>query len=181
MEQDDGSGSATTASDDDDEEEIEIEDELMALEELLMNGASFTYKAPKSLTKRQSVDSSHFDFDAFDDSLQKQWQKDRAKKALKRQERYLKRLEAQPTKSNRKKAKRAGASQDIWSDFADTFANATVQPDFHRIDSNIRSFVEDTSRAEIALPPMDKKFRYAVHMLADAYRYVSPFKGPAPG
>lgn len=162
----DGNFDDLIESDDNDE----VEEELMAFEERFMNGGTVAYKASKRADNGQLVSSAHFDFDAFDESLQKQWQNDRAKKALKRQERYLKRLEAQPTKLNRKKAKRAGASADPWHLLDDGGQNSTLEPDFHRIDAKIRLFVENTSRAEFALPPMDKKFRYAVHMLADAYR-----------
>lgn len=108
-----------------------------------------------------------FDFDDLDRSLQKQWQKDRATKALKRQERYLKRLEAQPSKANRKKAKRAGVS-GLEMRFEQ--GSVSSMPDMHRIDGNIRAFIETSERQELALPPMDKKYRYAIHMLAEAYR-----------
>lgn len=143
---------------------------MMDLEESLMSGIPFAYKLPRQASAQQSVKATQFDFDAFDESLQKQWQNDRAKKATKRQERYLKRLEAQPTKLNRKKAKRAGASETSLMSFNKSSPNGTSEPDFHTLNQTIKLFIENTARAELSLPPMEKKFRYAIHMLADTYK-----------
>lgn len=152
----------SSSTEDQDDDELEADNEILAFEETLIEGGAYRLKSAKTTA---------FDFDAFDESLQKQWQNDRAKKALKRQERYLKRLEAQPTKLNRKKAKRVGCPETSVFSWSSDNVDGLANPDFHRVDQNIRTFIESTTRAELALPPMDKKYRYAIHMLADAYRY----------
>lgn len=161
--------SSSVDSDEDEDDDGRMEEAMMGYEESLMDGIMFSYKPH---TRYQSAKATHFDFDAFDESLQKQWQSDRAKKALKRQERYLKRLEAQPTKLNRKKAKRAGAPTASMFSLNNAGLGESAEPDFHRLNDRIKTFVEAGSLAQLALPPMDKKFRYAVHMLADTYRYA---------
>ena len=122
-----------------------------------------------------------FETDAFDDMLQAQWRKDRQKKAIKRQERALQRLEQKSSKANAKKAKRAVANSrgffqndrddNETSGFDLRFSGGVVPP-FHRINEDIRTWIDTTSFAEYPLPPMDKKFRCAIHMLATAYKCV---------
>ena len=43
-------------------------------------------------------------------------------------------------------------------------------PEFHKINTDLRDFIDNSGYGEYPLPPMDKKFRYAIHMLADAYK-----------
>lgn len=167
-------------SEDQDSSSEEIDDDYLDIDEDVTDGRGYTYQAGRSLSaskknpKISTFNDSLVDFDDVDEYLQKQWLQDRAKKAVKRQERYLKRLEAQPTKANRKKAKRAGVAGFASSgSFVHELASKQdATPDLHRINRNIQSFIEDSTRAEITLPPMEKKFRYAIHMLAEAYRYA---------
>lgn len=168
------------ASQDQDSSSEEIDDDYLDLDESITDDRGYTYKAgrPLSTSKKNSKFSTFNDslveFDDVDEYLQKQWLQDRAKKAVKRQERYLKRLEAQPTKANRKKAKRAGAAglATSASFVHESASKQDAAPDLHRINRNIQTFIEESTRAEITLPPMEKKFRYAIHMLAEAYRYA---------
>ena len=113
--------------------------------------------------------------DDIDDMLQAQWRKDREKKAIKRQERALARLEAKPSKANSKKAKRAAAkARGFRDDDGDVMGDLDVMggkvPQFHRINVDLKDFIENSGLGEYALPPMDKRFRVAIHMLAEAYK-----------
>jgi hypothetical protein len=161
---------SSDSSEDDVDDNSDDTDEAEAAEEEYLH--SLVRKLARSGKGSSLHSSTAFDFDDLDESLQKQWQNDRAKKALKRQERYLKRLEAQPTKSNKKKAKRAGVP--------DVSIEGDTMPDFHQLDRRIRTFIEDSEHGELHLPPMDKKTRYAVHMLANAYWYVETFAVQCP-
>lgn len=164
-------------SSDEEEDEDAISDAIAEDEEEML-GEMLRAQTRKERKLRAQVPA--FETDDFDDYLQAQWLKDRQKKAIKKQERLLKRLEGKPTKANAKKAKRAankargwGADLDDGEDFGvngdSDRADARV-PEFHKINEDLRDFIENSGYAEYPLPPMDKKFRVAIHMLANAYK-----------
>lgn len=154
--------------DDSDSEEEGLEDEAdeeADLEELLM-----------SKPARRARQAPDFKDDIFGEQLQAQWRRDREKKAARRQERALKRLEQKPSRANAKKAKRASAkrkgfrSGDVSDEEASLKTASAVAPDFHRLNEELKKWINESGFAEYQLPPMDKKFRMAVHMLAGAYK-----------
>ena len=181
-------------SEESEEEAEEDEDEDEDEDDMLMRFAK-----PIKKNKRQAPT---FESDFFDDVLQAQWLKDKQKKAIRKQEKALQRLEQKPNKSNAKKAKRASVkakAYDMDDDFGvldgecllhqidlpgltictlfpqgvDLRLSGGRVPEFHRINTDLRNFIENSGHAEYPIQPMDKKFRYAIHMLADAYKYVA--------
>lgn len=91
---------------------------------------------------------------------------------------------AQPTKANLKKAKRAkrrsGAHADDDDDEYDSdgaLAKGGSNFDPVSIDIALRSFVLDVRRSAFSLPPMSKRERVVVHLLADAYSLASTSRG----
>ncbi|GAA98324.1 uncharacterized protein L969DRAFT_85693 [Mixia osmundae IAM 14324] len=104
--------------------------------------------------------------DAFDQHLQDQWQKDRAKKADFKRRRAEARAEKQGTKASKKAAKRAAQS------------GFTPKLNMDSINDRIRTFiVEDIQQASIAFPPMSKTDRRGIHLLAEAYQLKSKSSG----
>lgn len=89
----------------------------------------------------------------FADQLQAQWEKDRAKKAVFKQQRALER------------------DSVAWTTSADE-SNMDV------LHTKIRDFVlHDISKTSLALPPMSKKSRVAIHLLAEVYGLKSKSAG----
>lgn len=145
------------------------------------------------------------DGDIWADSLQKQWEKDRATKAdhkrKRAEERRLAAMDPYPnthqkkgTKKMAKKAARAARratrtdeDNDAWDQehgstmikaknggtpLMQRSANNLVQ-----LDNQIHDFLDDDGHGTMALPPMDKRSRAQVHMLADAYSLKSKSRG----
>jgi hypothetical protein len=101
--------------------------------------------------------------------MQAQWQTDRNRKADRKKARLAKRLESQPTKANRKKAKRAGIE-----------VAPVLRVDLHTVHASIKEFLMVPDRMSLNLPPMDKKERVAVHLLAECYHLKSQSRGSGP-
>ena len=170
--------------DESDSEDASADDLIMAKEEkydILVvsdddeDDESFLASRPARRNRQQPK----FGSDIFDELLQSQWIKDREKKAIRRQERALKRLEAKPNKSNAKRAKRASLKAKAYREeesAGDTDIDLRLSggkvPAFHRINDDLKYFIEHSGHGEYEVPPMDKKFRYAIHMLAGAYKFV---------
>lgn len=162
-------------SEEDEEDEFDIDDMLEDdIDALIMSGLQ-----PSRRKANKQPPSTKDTF--FDAHLQKQWQADRQKKALKKQERALARAEQNPNRSNKRKAKRAAGQArgfsarddegDMMLEF-DINGNARI-PEFHKINEDLRHFIESSGNMQYELPPMDKKFRYAIHDLAAAYKWVT--------
>lgn len=114
--------------------------------------------------------------------LQEQWEKDRAKKAKKKQERELERLiavmdPATPRKGGKKSRKA-------------TIAAAKLNPsidiphriiDMESLELQIRRFIADASRSSMPLPATDKATRQKVHILAGAFNLKSKSNGKGTG
>lgn len=101
----------------------------------------------------------------FSADLEDQWSKDRSKKSEYKRQRALARAEAVEKTSMSKKGPRAPPQFEGSSDAA--FLN-----------SKIRDFLMyDMTSPSIALPPMSKKSRVAVHLLAEAYGLKSKSLG----
>ena len=80
---------------------------------------------------------------------------------------------AQPTKANLKKAKRAkrsggGGMQDEYDSDGALVSGGDSSFDPVSIDIAMRAFVLDIRRSALSLPPMSKRERVVVHLLADA-------------
>lgn len=160
-----------TASSEESEDEEEEERDLAEMHDDEIDDILFASSKP-ARRKRQGPAPSGAD--DIDEMLQAQWRKDREKKAIKRQERALARLEKKPSKANSKKAKRAAQKvrgfRDSDDDMMDLDVGGGKVPQFHKINQDLRDFIETTHMGEYALPAMDKKYRVAIHMLADAYK-----------
>ena len=157
---------------DDDSEESEDERELADMDDDDIDDLLF---AATKAARRKRKGPAPSGADDIDDMLQAQWRKDREKKAIKRQERALARLEQKPSKANTKKAKRAAQKAKAFrDDDGDVMVDLEITggrvPQFHRINQDLKDFIENSGAGEYALPAMDKKFRFAIHMLADAYK-----------
>lgn len=98
--------------------------------------------------------------------LQEQWEKDKERKSQKKRERLLARLERQPTKKELKKAKKMGLEPKPKNGI-----------DLHEIHASIQSFLMSPNQDHLSLPPMGKKDRVAVHLLAECYYLKSQSKG----
>ncbi|EIW72809.1 hypothetical protein TREMEDRAFT_72886 [Tremella mesenterica DSM 1558] len=132
--------------------------------------------------------------------LQAQWEKDRQKKALKREERALARLMAQfdPHPTSRKRKGKSKAHQasiahlipasaaevadmfDISDDEVGTGGNGRegmMPPTMDLLDSDIRAFLRDEGKTTYSLPPMDKEGRMKVHMIAECFGLKSKSRG----
>lgn len=104
--------------------------------------------------------------DEFMEELQNQWEQDRKRKSQRKKDRAADRLANNPTKANKKKAKRAGVE---------------VKPkgniNLHVIHMDIVGFLERPDMPSLSLPPMCKRDRVAVHLLAEAYSLTSQSRG----
>ncbi|GAA5988939.1 hypothetical protein JCM11641_002921 [Rhodosporidiobolus odoratus] len=108
---------------------------------------------------------------AFSSTLAAQWDNDRSKKAVKKAERAAQRAAEREADSrdtsyrfsSKKAGKKAAAAAAASSERALTNDAATVN-------SRIRHFITiDISSKSLSLPPMSKKARIAVHLLAEVY------------
>ena len=103
--------------------------------------------------------------DEFMAELQGQWEQDRARKGQRKKERMAARLAATASKAERKRAKRAGVEVGF----------AAV--DMFRVNESVREYLMTPSQPSLALQPMAKRDRVAVHLLAEAYFLKSESKG----
>jgi hypothetical protein len=102
---------------------------------------------------------------AFSADLEDQWSKDRSKKSEYKRQRALARAEAVEATSMSKKGPRAPAA----------FAGSS---DAAFLNNRIRDFLlYELSSPSMALPPMSKKSRVAVHLLAEVYGLKSKSLG----
>ena len=114
------------------------------------------------------------------DELKEQWEKDRAKKAERRRERDMARLEAAgdpfvPHKTGKKarKVMLRALEQDQRSP-----KEQRRYPDLAALESQIRTFVYNIGdQTTMALPPMDKSARKKVHLIATAFNLKSKSSG----
>ncbi|KAJ9125919.1 hypothetical protein QFC24_002704 [Naganishia onofrii] len=125
--------------------------------------------------------------------LQSQWEKDRQKKADKKRQRELDRLEAAMSlypaskkgKGKGKKGKPRFGFDDIDSDNDDMTPGRKkgIQPvtDLGSLNQEIRKFIEDSGKTTMSLPPMEKFSRKKVHELAACYSLKSQSKGKGRG
>lgn len=130
------------------------------------------------------------DDDVWAEQLQSQWQKDRATKAANKRKRAAERQAAaenpfpgthtkKGTKKMAKKAARAARrsgidvlDEDDWDNPAPGGAD-----NLRDVDNQIIAFLDAERHTTLALPPMDKRSRAQVHMLADAYSIKSKSRG----
>ena len=103
----------------------------------------------------------------FADSLQEQWANDRSKKGEYKKARALARAEAQEDKPwlSKKGPKPPSARP------------GTNPSDVASINLQIREFLLALSKTSLSLPPMSKKSRVAVHLLAEVYGLQSKSMG----
>ena len=110
--------------------------------------------------------------------LQEQWEKDRLKKAKRKRERELARLEAalDPLATNKggKKSKKAmipAARSDPPTEIPHRIF------DLISIEQQIRGFVADKDKKEVELPACDRSMRKKIHILAALFGLGSKSKG----
>lgn len=125
--------------------------------------------------------------------LQSQWEKDRQKKADKKKQRELDRLEAAMSlypaskkgKGKGKKGKPRFGFEDFDSDDEDRTLGRKrgIQPvtDLGSLNQEIRKFIRDSGKTTMTLPPMEKFSRKRVHELASCYSLKSQSKGKGRG
>jgi hypothetical protein len=124
--------------------------------------------------------------------LQSQWEKDRQKKADKKRQRELDRIEAAMSlypaskkgKGKGKKGKPRFGFED--SDDDEDFTprrKKGIQPvtDLGSLNQEIRAFLMDLGKTTMTLPPMEKFSRKRVHELASCYSLKSQSKGKGRG
>ena len=104
--------------------------------------------------------------DEFMHDLQAQWEQDRKRKSQRKKDRLADRLAQNPTKANRKKAKRAGVE-----------VRPTSSVNLKIIHADMVAFLQRPDMPSLSLPPMAKRDRVAVHLLAEAYSLSSDSKG----
>lgn len=134
--------------------------------------------------------------DIWAEELQKQWEKDRATKADNKRKRAEERkLAAQTpylnthkkgTKKMAKKAaraaRRAARTEDDPAGWDEEYSGGAGLMDrkagnLVELDAQIHRFLDDAGHTTLSLPPMDKRARAQVHMLASAYSLVSKSRG----
>ncbi|KAJ9094826.1 hypothetical protein QFC20_006804 [Naganishia adeliensis] len=124
--------------------------------------------------------------------LQGQWEKDRQKKADKKRQRELDRLEAAMSlypASKKGKGKGKKGKPRFGFDDSDSDEDMTprrkkgIQPvtDMGSLNQEIRSFILDLGKTTMTLPPMEKFSRKRVHELAACYSLKSQSKGKGRG
>ena len=113
--------------------------------------------------------------------LQEQWEKDRLKKAKRKSERELARLEAaldsHATKKGGKSRKATAAAAKL--DPSIEVPRQTV--DMESVQQKIREFLADKVRSEMAMPACDKGTRMKIHHLATLFELGSRSKNDALG
>ncbi|KAM0791837.1 hypothetical protein ACM66B_004095 [Microbotryomycetes sp. NB124-2] len=125
---------------------------------------------PKGKGKNKVKPSFEGDF-ALD--LDAQWAKDRQKKSIYKRERAAARAAAtQPQSGNNKVKSRKGGKKAINDEFEADESDAQI------INVQIRQFLmHNLSETQLSLPPMSKKSRVAVHLLAEVYGLKSKSVG----
>lgn len=148
-----------------------------------LNSAVFLAPAPKGKKAKMK---------GVPKELQSQWEKDRQKKADKKRQRELDRLEAAMSlypasikgKGKGKKGKARFGFDDSDSD-EDMIPRRKkgIQPvtDLGSLNQEIRSFILDLGKTTMTLPPMEKFSRKRVHELASCYSLKSQSKGKGRG
>ncbi|CEH15556.1 RNA-binding protein RBM5 and related proteins, contain G-patch and RRM domains [Ceraceosorus bombacis] len=144
--------------------------------------------------------------DLWAEELQGHWEKDRASKAANKRKRAAERAAAaenpyhasvkKGTKKGAKKAARAlrraerkddllrdqGLLPDLdpasaWDAHAPLSTMEKHSTNLHDLNAQILRFLQDWQHSTLSLPPMDKRSRAQVHMLASAYSLTSKSKG----
>lgn len=124
--------------------------------------------------------------------LQSQWEKDRQKKAEKKRQRELDRIEAAMSlypaskkgKGKGKKGKpRFGYDDSDSDEDMGPRRKKGIQPvtDLGSLNQEIRAFLMDLGKTTMTLPPMEKFSRKRVHELASCYSLKSQSKGKGRG
>jgi len=131
--------------------------------------------------------------------LQRQWEKDRQKKAQTKRQRDLDRLAAEfdPFPASRKGKGRSKAFQaslahlippsaavvaEMFDISSEEFSAAppgrmALPKPLEQVDQDIRSFLGIAGKNAYSLPPMDKEGRKKIHMLAECYGLKSKSRG----
>ncbi|GAA5910248.1 hypothetical protein JCM6882_001785 [Rhodosporidiobolus microsporus] len=105
---------------------------------------------------------------AFSAQLAATWDKDRQKKASKKAERAA--LRAAAVEAESRDAFKGGSKKGKKSAAAAAAAAAEFENDAATVNTRIRHFITvDISSTSLSLPPMSKKSRIAVHLLAELY------------
>lgn len=138
------------------------------------------------------------DDEVWAEHLQSQWQKDRATKAANKRKRAAERQAAaqnpfpnthkKGTKKMAKKAARAArraaivtdpAAVDQWDEpyIGGGLGGGAGSPSLQQVDAQIQDFLRLPGHTTLSLPPMDKRARARVHILADAYNLTSKSRG----
>ncbi|KAI5478656.1 R3H domain containing protein [Pseudohyphozyma bogoriensis] len=116
--------------------------------------------------------------DFFLDDLQAQWEKDRSKKSAFKKQRALDRAAAaEASTSKGSSSRRSKGSNDPFSGYRDRASEITGDS-LESFDARMRAFAfYDLGSSSLALPPMSKKARVAVHLLAEVYGLKSKSMG----
>lgn len=114
--------------------------------------------------------------------LLEQWEKDRLKKARKKEERELARLEAaldplvtKKSGNKSKKAMRTAAKLDPSIEMPHQIVDMVL------VEQQIRRFLADKHKTSMALPACNKRTRWNIHTLAPLFGLTSKSKGGAGG
>ncbi|CAO1620180.1 unnamed protein product [Parajaminaea phylloscopi] len=129
----------------------------------------------------------------FAEQLRSQWEKDRQTKAANKRKRAAERQAAaqnpfpnthkKGTKKMAKKAARAArraarnGDVDEEDDWDTELPSMQMANNLHQLNDQIYEFLEMHGHSTLALPPMDKRSRAQVHMLASAYSITSKSRG----
>lgn len=113
--------------------------------------------------------------------LQAQWDKDRAKKAEKRREREIARLQEAIEKSPAGKGKLKSKKNKLLANVGLFFDGDTLHTgeieDLAVLETIIRKFISSLQLTRMILPPKSKDFRKRAHFLADAFNLKSKSQG----
>ncbi|KAH7107935.1 hypothetical protein BKA62DRAFT_680461 [Auriculariales sp. MPI-PUGE-AT-0066] len=120
--------------------------------------------------------------DFVNDDLRKQWEKDRSKKAEKKREREAQRAEAELGAMTPRQAKQMGKrflkdNRNKGPATGEIITRNGRPTDLNVVDAEIRAFVRDLRRHEMALPPLDKTTRARVHQIATSFGLKSKSQG----
>ncbi|GAA5936265.1 uncharacterized protein JCM15063_002763 [Sporobolomyces koalae] len=159
-------------------EDVEFDydlDEAEAIERMIADEEDeMMYGTPGSSKRKNKSKSRNFD-GAFSESLAAQWNVDRQKKASKKAERAAARaaaVEASARDAPKYGKKSKGKAASKYSTTLDSRNDAST------MNSIIREFiVYDLTGQSLDLPPMSKKSRIAVHLLAEVYGLKSRSMG----
>ncbi|GAA5946140.1 hypothetical protein JCM3765_000132 [Sporobolomyces pararoseus] len=160
-------------------EDVEFDydlDEAEAIERMIADEEDEMMYGTPSSSKRKNKNKKSRNFDgAFSEDLASQWELDRQKKAVKKNERAAARaaaLEADSRDASKYGKKSKGKQASKFSTTLDSRNDAAT------MNSIIREFiVYDLTGQTLDLPPMSKKSRIAVHLLAEVYGLKSKSMG----